>query len=381
MQALRWESSLLEAYGQDQRAAQTARRGLIAAGEAGLARTFGAAHAINLVNALIPPGEWDAAAEIIEDVLELAPPPAYRAHLQCLRGGIALARGDLATAEDGVLAAHDLATGGHFAQDVLLLPQLETELRLTQGRLTDAVTIIERTLAKTDLRPISRFSWPLLTTGARVAAALPHQREADRAALLEELTAQAQKLPTIGPLQHAHRLTFAAEAGYATGQHNQAAWDTTATAWDQLGHPYRLARALLRAAEAAITAENDRAAATPRLRRAAELAARLNAEPLHEQIERLARRARITLDHNSAHPTGDPTEQTRRNLGLSTRELEVLQLITAGHSNRDIARKLFISPKTASVHVSHILTKLGVSARGEAAATAYRLGLFDDTLT
>jgi DNA-binding CsgD family transcriptional regulator len=284
-------------------------------------------------------------------------------------------------AEEAVLAAHELTIGGHFPQDVLLLPRLETELRLAQGRLTDAITIVERTLAKVDLRPTSRFGWPLLTIGARVAGALRGDREADRAGLLEELTAQAAMLPTVGPVQHAHRLTFFAEAGYATGEHDFAAWDTAATAWDELGHPYRLAPALLRAAEAAIVGENDRDAAIPRLRRSAELAGRLKAQPLREQIERLARRARIVLAQEGGQQARDPVEQARRELGLTSRELEVLRLIATGRSNRDIARELFISPKTASVHVSHILTKLGVSARGQAAAAAYRLGLFDDALT
>jgi DNA-binding CsgD family transcriptional regulator len=62
-------------------------------------------------------------------------------------------------------------------------------------------------------------------------------------------------------------------------------------------------------------------------------------------------------------------------LGLTDRELEVLQLVAAGRSNPQIAAELFISPKTASVHVSNIISKLGVSSRGEAAALSHRLGL------
>ena len=61
--------------------------------------------------------------------------------------------------------------------------------------------------------------------------------------------------------------------------------------------------------------------------------------------------------------------------GLTDRELEVLQLVAAGRSNPQIATELFISPKTASVHVSNIISKLRVSSRGEAAALAHRLGL------
>ncbi|MFC7742596.1 response regulator transcription factor [Nocardiopsis composta] len=63
-------------------------------------------------------------------------------------------------------------------------------------------------------------------------------------------------------------------------------------------------------------------------------------------------------------------------LGLTAREREVLRLVAAGRSNRRIAEELFISPKTASVHVSNILAKLGASNRGEAAAIAHRLGAF-----
>ena len=64
-------------------------------------------------------------------------------------------------------------------------------------------------------------------------------------------------------------------------------------------------------------------------------------------------------------------------LGLTDRELEVLRLVAAGRSNREIAAELFISPKTASVHVSNILGKLKVASRGEAAAKAHSLRLFD----
>jgi DNA-binding NarL/FixJ family response regulator len=57
---------------------------------------------------------------------------------------------------------------------------------------------------------------------------------------------------------------------------------------------------------------------------------------------------------------------------LTEREQEVLDLLAAGRSNREIAAALFISPKTASVHVSNILAKLGAASRTEAAALARR---------
>jgi len=143
-------------------------------------------------------------------------------------------------------------------------------------------------------------------------------------------------------------------------------------AWEGLGEPYPLAEALLHAAEVAL-ARGDRDGAAQRLRRAAPLAAAPGAQPLGEQIAILARRARIRLDGE------DGADAAAGDFGLTERELEVLRLVAEGRSNREIAGELFISPKTASVHVSNILGKLGVASRGEAAAMAYRRHLLDDS--
>jgi DNA-binding NarL/FixJ family response regulator len=73
--------------------------------------------------------------------------------------------------------------------------------------------------------------------------------------------------------------------------------------------------------------------------------------------------------------SGTLTPEAGQVLGLSLREVEVLKLVAAGMSNGDIAERLFISRKTAAVHVTHILDKLGVSNRVEAAMVAERAGL------
>jgi len=62
-------------------------------------------------------------------------------------------------------------------------------------------------------------------------------------------------------------------------------------------------------------------------------------------------------------------------LGLSTREVEVLELVTEGLTNGEIAERLFITRKTAAVHVTHILDKLGVANRVGAAMIGARVGL------
>ena len=100
------------------------------------------------------------------------------------------------------------------------------------------------------------------------------------------------------------------------------------------------------------------------------IAERLGARPLADQIAAL-------LPPGTARRPAPATGTEPERLGLTGRELEVLRLVAAGQSNREIAAALFISPKTASVHVSNILAKLGAATRTEAAARAHALRLFD----
>jgi DNA-binding NarL/FixJ family response regulator len=70
---------------------------------------------------------------------------------------------------------------------------------------------------------------------------------------------------------------------------------------------------------------------------------------------------------------GDPLGAGGAQLGLTPREVEVLELLAAGRTNRQIGDELYVSEKTASVHVSNILRKLGVTSRVDAGAIAQRL--------
>ncbi len=94
----------------------------------------------------------------------------------------------------------------------------------------------------------------------------------------------------------------------------------------------------------------------------------LEERPLRGEIEALARRLRVSLDEGAEE---DPIAAR----GITSREREVLEQLAEGASNREIAEALVISEKTASVHVSHILSKLGARNRAEAASIAHRLGL------
>jgi DNA-binding NarL/FixJ family response regulator len=148
-------------------------------------------------------------------------------------------------------------------------------------------------------------------------------------------------------------------------------WAEVAAGWERLGRPFETACAGLRAGERLLAA-GDREGAAARLRATAEVAERLGAAPLLEEVRVLARNAHLPLGPDDA-----ATDGALERLGLTDRETEVLRLVAAGRTNRQIGEQLFISAKTVSVHVSSILIKLGVAGRGEAAATAHRLRLFD----
>jgi len=140
------------------------------------------------------------------------------------------------------------------------------------------------------------------------------------------------------------------------------------------GRTLPLAYTLLRLAEAAASA-GDRVAAGRGVREAYALASRVGAAPIAEEADALARRTRLSLDEPDANAVRPAAEDPLTRFGLTEREREILLLLAGGRSNPQIAEALFISPKTASVHVSNILAKLGVDSRIEAAAVAHRLGV------
>jgi len=133
------------------------------------------------------------------------------------------------------------------------------------------------------------------------------------------------------------------------------------------GHVYEQARGRWRLSEALVAADH-RAEAAEHARSAYDVAVRLGARPLAEAVAGLVRRAR--LDAGLTGAAGTPESSP-----LTPREQDVLGLLTQGMTNRQIGRELYISEKTASVHVSNILAKLKASGRTEAVAIAHRRGL------
>jgi DNA-binding CsgD family transcriptional regulator len=366
---------VLEGRGSHELAIQAGRQGLARARQLGLARQVAAPIAGKLAESLTSAGRWDEALEVIGEILALDQPPLGRAHPLLVRGRIEVARGNLDSAAGTLRELRSLPAGLHAeAQYALPLARLEIDHRLTGGDLAGALAAASA-FPDYKLEADPRYPWTLLATAMRACAEAAGVRlppgAADPQQLAEDLRQRAAGTARLTPLHEAYAATVAAEAARAEGHRNPALWATAADAWEALGQPHLQAYALIRAAAAA--ADADRAEAARKLQQAAELARQLAAQPLEQQIGQLARRARIQL----SGPVGRDADATAAPFGLTTREQEVLLLVAAGRSNREIAAELFISPRTASVHVSNILGKLGVASRGEASAAAHRLHLFD----
>jgi DNA-binding CsgD family transcriptional regulator len=251
------------------------------------------------------------------------------------------------------------------------------DLERAREQVAEAVPLVEAN---------PRYAAPLYGLGLRIEADRAELARARRhggapaddgtaAALLERLGQAAASPDGAGlPDVACWHATALAELDRYEGRADPDAWAAAAAGWERLGRPYRVAYASFRQAEALMAGDGDREAAAQALRRAAAITGRLGARPLDAEVKALAQRARLRLDPDASPPA--PAAPTpAEHLGLTPREAEVLALVAAGRSNRQIAEALFISPKTASVHVSNILAKLGVHTRVEAAAVAHRLGL------
>jgi DNA-binding CsgD family transcriptional regulator/tetratricopeptide (TPR) repeat protein len=397
LEAVTNESHFLCGVGEFEQAATVALEGITDAERYGLARTAGAFLAINVAEPLYALGRWDEGHAVAQKALDLAPTrPRTRVGLWLVRGAIELARGDLtsaasrAAASRGVLAAVRYTDQYHLVQ-----AWLDVGVKLAAGEPVAALATASDAIDSCDLPASStRYLWPMLVAAldAAISAAMVTTEPAAPAlatALAERLHSIAAKTEAFGPVQRSWQLMFMAADPLADpaglpGGSRLAAWDAAAAGWEAVRDPYLTATALAGAAREALAgaAHGDgkgREDAASRLCRAARLAEDLGARPLSKQVTVLAQRAGITLDGNAAAKDSgtDGGRPGAVPLGLTGREYEVLRLLAAGRSNREIAVTLFISPKTASVHVSNILGKLGAASRTEAAAKAHALRLFD----
>jgi len=172
---------------------------------------------------------------------------------------------------------------------------------------------------------------------------------------------------SLGPEGRAWLVRANAEESRLTGSGDPELWRQAVDAFGY-GLVFEQALCRWRLAEALLGADR-RDEAAEQLRLAGEVASGLKAVPLQEAVASCAKRARITLRAE---------EPVREHLDLFTpRERDVLVLVAAGRTNREVGEELYISEKTVSVHLTRIMAKLGASRRAEAVAIAYDRGLLE----
>ncbi|MGY1840020.1 MULTISPECIES: helix-turn-helix transcriptional regulator [unclassified Modestobacter] len=321
-------------------------------------------------------GDWDgslAAADALARVPDMA------AHVRADGLLVLVGRGDPRAGERLAWARGPAARWDNHV--LLMLATVAAEIELA-GRAGDAAAAVERArFADRRLRElwvderlasVRLVATALAAVGDAVAAARRAGDEpavarwATDAAELAEVGRSAARVPfPVGIEARAWGTRLEAELARVRGEAAVELWRRAVEEFGGLGHGYEQARSRLRLAEALLAAD-DRAGAAAELPAAHDVAVRLGAEPLRTAVEALARRGRLELPGVRTPEAGTV---------FTPREREVLALAAQGRTNRQIGAELFISEKTASVHVSNILAKLGAASRAEAVAIAADRGL------
>jgi DNA-binding CsgD family transcriptional regulator/tetratricopeptide (TPR) repeat protein len=382
-------ATLLEESGRCADGADVYLAGLDVARRFGAFGSYGPRLLPDAATALLSLGRRAEAGQLVAEAFELdLESPADRNRPLIARGNLRLWDGDLAAAQAdfsqvlGELSAPPDPVGAAEVQWYL------AEAALWDGRPPDGRTAVADGLAALAGAEEPYWITRLCGTGLAVEAAAAgqgrgrrssagYQAVRDRAAGLLDRIRSMSSAPDVvlTPTLAASVLTAEAERSRVDGASDPERWASSAEAWEALSHPWPSAYARWRQAEALLAARAPRGAARAALTRAWTLASAHGASLLVAEIRALARRARIELPPSGQAATGQddrPGRRTGDELGLTSRERDVLALLAEGRTDRQIAEALFISPRTVAMHVSSILAKLGVPNRGGAAAVAHR---------
>jgi ATP/maltotriose-dependent transcriptional regulator MalT len=376
-------ADVLHLAGRTREAIEVAREGLAA--EAYPAWRTGEWFQLTIADCSFHLGDWDEA--------EAAMPAPSRRHTggtflfwQLTRAMLALGRGDLTLADEALGALDHALEGTTEPQFVGPYGILSAELARQRGDIAKARAAVDDAIDRIeycsdDMARVTSVS----TAGLRIegdASELAHdRRDADAERIAKERAdslIERVRLASAsgGPVEEAQAAT--AEAEYArvvaatSGGSAAELFDAAAARWEALERPYPVAYSRWREAEALLAAR-DRDEAGRAASAALSIARRLGSAWLAEEVESLAARARLHLGDET--PTAARDAEPEDPFGLTARERDVLGLVAAGATNREIGERLHMAEKTASVHVSRILAKLNVRSRTEAAAVAHRQGL------
>lgn len=340
-----------------ERAIRTGQAGLAIAGSSGMQRSFGALLLGHIAEAQLAVGAWDAAGYTLADALDLSSVGRSDGVLRLLSAWLSLWRGDLEATGTALAEHRHLIGDDHpMPQYSIFAVEVDAEYALWSNDPQRAWRDVCSYLDHQRRFDVAR-GLPVLASGARAARMLDALDDGERRTRVRSGLAELPAIrlrPCWEPLIIAEltddmadwRAALAATAGRMPPAHLP---------------PYIRFRLAERLAQS-----KNRAEVKTLIGEAFVAAEALGAGLLIGRLGILATRVGVEL--SAAGGTGPLA-------ALTARELEVLRLVAAGRSNSEIGSELFISTKTASVHVSNILAKLGVRSRTEAAAVAHRAGM------
>jgi DNA-binding CsgD family transcriptional regulator len=368
--------------GHTQDACQVAVQALAAARRQNAFVGTGAVLVNNTIVLLRIAGRWDEAEQLSEEAFAEGVTAGQALLIRLARAELDMARGEQELARENLDAAAYL---GHLETSISITADLalaEASWALAEGQLDQASTAIDQALAVLDTGSENRDLARACALGLRI--------EADRVAEPTARRGQGTSHQVAGP-DHAQRLRGAAQRLDAVSASPEVAafcrlaeaewdrlqqeptagsrWADVADRWAVLERPFEQAYARFRLAE--VLLKDDRAAGVEALTTAHRIAGELRAAPLLAEIVDLGRRSRVRLTAPVPSSSGEPADE----FGLTRREREVLGELSLGLTNKQIAARLFLSPRTVDVHVGNVLMKLGARTRAEATATAIRSGL------
>jgi DNA-binding CsgD family transcriptional regulator len=367
-------SGVLEAACRYEESLEVARVGIEEVTPHGLAR-YAMGLRSHVVDVLFEMGRWDEAEEELRGFDRAEMDGAHLIEREEVRFTLSFHRGDLATAQRAwdTIRAHVRGAG----PSARVSPYPGGALAIASGDFAAAEDVLSSWLERVAQGQLEEHpGWLVMALIRAYADRAPDDPDARARAhelrtLLDSVLepGRARRVPTI----NAKTLPpwADAELARADGRPDPAQWAAVAEQWEQHGRRPHVAYARFREGEAQLLAGGDAADALPALRHAHELATSIGIAPLREEIIDLARRFRVDLGSGGGRASAPVIDVA----GLTARELEVLTLVAQGRTNRQIAEALYISVKTASVHVSNILMKLDAQNRGEAAAIARDRGL------
>ncbi len=372
-------SDVYNNLGDYERAYELATSGLQVIRRFGIERSHGAILSSNAVEPLLSLGRWDEAERFLTRG-KLFDIPRFGVYLLLNEARLKLWRGD-ASAALGIVSQNDhrvRALSRQEPQTLYLAAGILAQIHLELGNLAEAwsETIILQDESSLDLVV---YALPFAAIAARVMAAVrQHNGETPQAVIADEASIRSleDRIEAILvasvwlPMSSLWSAIARAELSDASAPGARAAaWQKALVeAKTPVAPAIALPYCLIRLAHS-LVANGDRDAATDALREALTLSETLGSGLLADSCLSFAQRAGLTLT----------AQKTSRSSGafhpLTDREHQVLRLLTEGLTNKQIAEKLFMSSKTASVHVSAILRKLDVSTRTQAATAATERGL------